>query len=44
MRRYIIIMGNSLCPASKKDIIQNFTEIEKGDKSYESLFKGCLSV
>lgn len=25
-----IIMGNHLCPANKKDLIQNFTDIEKG--------------
>jgi hypothetical protein len=36
-------MGSHLCPASKKDLIQNFSDIEKGEKSYESILKGCLS-
>jgi len=30
-------MGNQLCPANNKDILENFKGIEKGDKSVSDL-------
>ena len=33
----IIQMGNQLCPANNKEIIENFKGIQKGDKSMSDL-------
>lgn len=37
-------MGCNLCPASTKNIIQELSEIENGDKTYQLFFQGCLKA
>lgn len=36
-------MGNQLCPANNKEIISNFKDIEKGDRSVSELVASYLA-
>ena len=36
-------MGSQLCPANDKEIIQNFKELESGDKSFSIMLANYLS-
>lgn len=36
-------MGNQLCPADKKEILSNFQELEKGDRSVSLLVANYLA-